>query len=83
MVPAAAIQTITTSRYTGRNIAEDYACTVYGIIYCIMGQDKTVAENWDSKAPFVGTKAEILQLNHTQFICRLDFTNKKVGNRKN
>ena len=27
-------------------------------------------------------KAEILQLNHTQFICRINFTDKKVGNRK-
>ena len=28
-------------------------------------------------------KAELLQLNHTQFICRINCTNKKVGNRKN
>ena len=28
------------------------------------------------------TKAEILQLNHTQFICRIKFSNEKVANRK-
>ena len=29
------------------------------------------------------TKAELLQLNHIQFICLINFVNKKVGNRKN
>ena len=28
-------------------------------------------------------KAELPQLNHTQFICRINFTNKKVGQWKN
>ena len=28
------------------------------------------------------TKAELLQLNHIEFICRINFTNKKVGNKK-
>ena len=35
-----------------------------------------------SKEEHDTNKAELLQLNHTQFICRIKFANKKVGNRK-
>ena len=36
-----------------------------------------------AKSAKQGSKAELLQPNHTQFICRINSTNKKVGNRKN
>ena len=32
--------------------------------------------------PKINTKAELLQLNHTPFICMGNFINKKVGNPK-
>ena len=38
---------------------------------------------FDKKQDNRGTKAKLLQLNQTQFICLINFTNNKVGNQKN
>ena len=63
---------------------------IYSPGKCEVFKDKTDCLNakagvkcaWNTKKS-VSTKAELPQLNHTQFFCLINFTNKKVENRKN
>ena len=48
-------------------------------------QQNNCNQNWKLILPNFRqcSKAELMQLNTTQFICWINFSNKKVGNRKN